>query len=180
MKKVIAFSVVAIVIIGGGVGYVLFQKKEPQTGVPTEQTKEISQQAQTIPTPSTPVPPSQDKKSADEPTSVPQTQIQDPVKAFVSYAVVYTDAGFLPPSLEIKKGDTVTFENGSTKGMWPASAMHPTHREYPTTGGCIGSTFDACKSILPKEEWSFTFDKVGSWRYHNHVNSSHYGSIIIK
>lgn len=180
MKKVIAFSVVALIIIGGGVGYFLSQKKEPQTAISTEQIEQAGQETQTTPTPSAPVTPPQNEKPVNELAPAPQAQIQDSVKAFVSYAVVYTDTGFLPPSLEIKRGDTVTFENRSTKGMWPASAMHPTHKEYPTTGGCIGSTFDACKSVLPKEEWSFTFDKVGTWRYHNHVNSSHYGSIIVK
>ncbi len=95
------------------------------------------------------------------------------------HVVSMTDKGYLPMSLTIKKGDTVTFKNDGTEASWPASAIHPTHAGYPTTGGCLGSTFDACKGIAPGASWSFTFDVVGSWGYHDHLNPSHFGKIIV-
>lgn len=94
--------------------------------------------------------------------------------------VTYTDTGYSPSTLTIKAGTTVTFANDSFMSMWTASAVHPTHAVYPTTGGCLGSTFDACKGVLPGETWSFKFDEVGSWKYHDHLTPTFYGTIVVK
>ncbi|MEK9182927.1 MAG: hypothetical protein AAB849_00245 [Patescibacteria group bacterium] len=72
------------------------------------------------------------------------------------------------------------FKNQSARSMWPASGFHPTHTVYPTTGGCLGSTFDACKGVLPGESWSFQFDIAGSWKYHNHLNPADFGMIVVE
>ncbi len=96
------------------------------------------------------------------------------------YTVTYTDTGFSPANLKIKKGENVTFKNKSSQSMWPASGAHPTHLIYPTTGGCIGSTFDACKGVQPGDSWSFKFDILGSWKYHSHLNPSDFGTITVE
>ena len=96
------------------------------------------------------------------------------------YLVTYTDNGYSPNSLEVNVGTEVTFFNESSNSVWPASSKHPTHRDYPTTGGCIGSTFDACKWIGAVESWSFKFDVKGKWFYHNHLTPNHFGSITVK
>lgn len=94
--------------------------------------------------------------------------------------VTYTDTGYSPSPLQIKIGDTVIFKNESSQSMWPASAMHPTHKDYPTTGGCLGSIFDACQAVQPGDSWSFKFDIAGDWKYHNHLNPKNFGAIIVK
>jgi len=94
--------------------------------------------------------------------------------------ITYSLFGYSPSTLEISKGTTVTFKNSAETSMWPASVIHPTHKEYPTTGGCVGSTFDACKEIAKGESWTFTFDKVGSWKYHDHLLPSRTGTITVK
>lgn len=94
--------------------------------------------------------------------------------------ITYTDDGYSPAPLTVKIGEVVTFKNESSRSMWPASALHPTHREYPTTGGCLGSTFDACMGVQPGDFWSFKFDIAGTWRYHDHLNPSSFGSIIVE
>lgn len=96
------------------------------------------------------------------------------------YAVTYTDAGYSPATMTVKKGETVTFTNRSSQSMWTASATHPTHRGYPTTGGCLGSTFDACKGVQPGDSWSFQFAVSGIWNYHNHVNPGDTGTIVVE
>ncbi|MEK7099387.1 MAG: hypothetical protein AAB916_02625 [Patescibacteria group bacterium] len=93
--------------------------------------------------------------------------------------VSYTDTGFAPASVTVKKGTTVTFRNESSQEIWPASAMHPTHTGYPTTGGCRGSTFDACHGLKTGESWSFTFDAVGTWKYHDHLHAGQFGSVTV-
>ncbi len=94
--------------------------------------------------------------------------------------ITYTDTGYSPSSLTIKAGEAVTFKNESSRSMWPASAMHPTHKLYPTTGGCIGSTFDACQGVLPGGSWSFQFDVAGEWKYHDHLDPTKFGTIIVE
>src|SRR3989338_3855525 len=83
--------------------------------------------------------------------------------------VMYADDGFTPKSLSVKAGEEVTFKNNSPRNMWPASAFHPTHKEYPTGGCCLGSIFDACQGIPPGSSWSFKFDISGNWKYHDHL-----------
>jgi len=100
--------------------------------------------------------------------------------------VTYTDDGFNPRTLTISAGGTVTFVNESSRDMWPASAIHPTHTIYPGSdirkcGTAEESTiFDACGAVAPGGSWSFTFTEVGEWRYHDHRRSNNTGTIIVQ
>ncbi len=117
-------------------------------------------------------------------TNAPSAEVQQNRNAVqppaTSSTIVYSDTGFSPDPLRVKAGTEVTFVNNSSQSMWPASGVHPTHREYPTTGGCIGSTFDACRGLLPGESWSFKFDIAGSWNYHNHLSPKDQGTVIVE
>ena len=83
-----------------------------------------------------------------------------------------TDEGFEPSSVEIVSGETVVFENSGQKAHWPASDDHPTHTKYPE--------FDPLKPLEPENEWSFTFDKPGEWKYHDHQNPYLRGEILVR
>ena len=108
------------------------------------------------------------------------------VRGVETFTVVVTDAGFSPRELTIKAGDTVAWVNKSTRASRPASAIHPTHTLYP--GSDIqkcrtderNTIFDSCSDVQPGESWSFTFREVGSWKYHNHLQSSVTGAIIVQ
>lgn len=102
------------------------------------------------------------------------------LRTMKEYTITATDSGYSPSTITIKVGDTVIFKNGGSQPVWTASAAHPTHRAYPTTGGCIGSTFDACQGIPPGQSWSFKFDIAGSWKYHNHLNPGQTGTIVVQ
>ena len=91
-----------------------------------------------------------------------------------------TSSGFSPSNLEISAGEKVTFINKDSKAVWPASNIHPTHTVYPETGGCIGSTFDACKGLSQEESYSFTFNQAGTWNYHDHLRPSIGGTITVQ
>jgi len=86
--------------------------------------------------------------------------------------VKFTDNGFEPSTLTINSGDTVKFENESGDDFWPASNVHPTHLLYPG--------FDAKKPVLPGDSYSFTFEKKGTWGYHNHLTPDVTGTIVVK
>ena len=96
--------------------------------------------------------------------------------------VVYTSEGFEPKSVTINQGQTVRFVNESGRGMWVGSDNHPTHTNYPakSESDCLGSSFDTCRGVAPGESWSFTFDEVGSWGYHNHTQAGHRGTVVVE
>lgn len=94
--------------------------------------------------------------------------------------ITYSVFGYSPSLLEVVKGSIVVFENTNQGLMWPASADHPTHKEYPVAGGCAGSAFDACKGVSANESWSFTFNETGTWKYHDHLLPSREGIIVVK
>lgn len=95
--------------------------------------------------------------------------------------VTYSDSGYAPASVTIKKGDMVRFVNNSNREMWPASAIHPTHAVYPqkSASDCLGSSFDACKAVPPGGSWEFTLSEIGTWRYHDHLSASKTGTIVV-
>src|SRR3989344_3262697 len=104
-----------------------------------------------------------------------------------TYTVKVTSDGFSPKELIIKRGDTVKWVNENSKESWPASAKHPTHTVYPGSGieKCGTSEqskiFDACRGLKTGESWSFTFNDVGEWGYHDHLNfPGSSGKIIVQ
>jgi len=103
-----------------------------------------------------------------------------------SVTITYTNSGYLPREVRIALGGTVTFKNESSRAMWTATAIHPTHTIYPGSSIQKCGTpeepriFDACKDIAQGESWSFTFQEQGSWGYHDHRRTSNTGKIIVE
>ncbi len=86
--------------------------------------------------------------------------------------VSYTAQGFSPKTIAIKKGEAVVFENKTGKPASVASNVHPTHLLYPE--------FDQYKTDQrEKNEFRFTFTKVGTWNYHDHLNAGNGGTVIV-
>ncbi|MEM0476572.1 MAG: cupredoxin domain-containing protein [Candidatus Aenigmatarchaeota archaeon] len=108
-----------------------------------------------------------------------QTQNQTVESGNVHIVEIYSN-GFVPQTLRIKVGDTVTFVNKDSSPHWPASDPHPTHTDYPEKGGCISSAFDTCRGLRQGESWNFTFKYKGTWNYHDHLNPSLRGTIIVE
>jgi len=170
-KNIIIGVIILLILIGG---YFLFFKNTPQPAPPIPQPSNQQPTTQPpVPQPSLPIQPSQQPPTSQGPV----------VKENV---VTYTNTGYSPKTLTIKKGETVTFKNQSSRSMWPASAVHPSHRVYSGTSleqhcpDVAGTAFDACKGYLPGESWSFKFDKVGTWKYHDHLDPSDTGTITVE
>lgn len=115
-------------------------------------------------TPITTPEPTQTKEltSPQEKTTTPQSE----------NTVVYSSSGFSPLTLTISPGSTVTFLNSSNTDMWIASDPHPIHNNFPQ--------FDARKGSLPGQSYSFTFNKPGTYEFHNHLNPSSIGTIQVE
>lgn len=97
-----------------------------------------------------------------------------------THTIDMTDDGFPPNRLFIKRCDKVVFLNKGQSSHWPASDVHPTHSNYPKAGGCIGSAFDACDGVKPGDSYSFVFEEKGTWDYHDHMNPSLKGTIVVE
>jgi|SRR3989344_2514340 len=109
-----------------------------------------------------------------------ETSISTDVPTTVS--VSYDGSSFSPSPVTVKRGGTVTWSAGGEKEVWIASAKHPSHAVYSDTTlqqHCPDATevaFDQCTSGT---SYSFTFDKIGTWNYHDHINSSAFGAVIV-
>lgn len=88
------------------------------------------------------------------------------------FEVVYDGQVFNPSTVSVKTGDVVIFKNDSNGSFWPASGPHPQHSTYPE--------FDPKRAIGAGQTWQFKFTKVGSWSYHNHLNESATGKVIVE
>ncbi|MBI4193102.1 MAG: hypothetical protein HY536_00565 [Candidatus Colwellbacteria bacterium] len=94
--------------------------------------------------------------------------------------VTYDGTAFSPATVTIKQGEVVSFKNEGPRLVWPASAVHPTHAAYPEKGGCLDSAFDACRGYGTGNIWSFKFDAKGVWQYHDHLNPSVRGTVVVE
>lgn len=85
--------------------------------------------------------------------------------------VTLTRNGFSPSTLTVKAGTKVTWINKSGSQAAVNSNPHPIHTSYSPLN--LGSFSDGSTLIL-------TFDKAGTYGYHNHLNPSQSGTIIIQ
>jgi len=167
---IITIIVIVIIII---LGLLLWKGNTSETLLPITE----NQNATTTETVATSTATSTNQVATSTATSTSQTSTKPK-----TVTVTYTDTGYTPKSITINKGDTVKFVNDSSGPMWTASARHPDHTLYPekTANDCLGSAFDQCKSVNKGGSYSFTFNQVGSWNYHNHSNSSQFGTVVVK
>ncbi len=106
--------------------------------------------------------------------------------ASMSATVTYDGTSFAPSSVTIGKGGTVTFTQNASSGtdMWVASVPHPIHTGYDSTSrtehcatGYSGAKpLDQCAKA---RSFSFTFDKAGTFPYHDHMNTSAFGKVVV-
>lgn len=160
MKNFI-WALVIVIILGGG--YLLWQNSAQNVA-------------------GTPTPASSPTSPSPEPTPAPAPS-PTPTGAPITAAVTYSASGFSPAEVTIKKGGTVTWRNTSGGQMWVASAQHPSHMVYSGTSreqhcpDTSGTAFDQCAGETGN--YSFTFQKVGTWNYHDHLSAQKFGKVIV-
>lgn len=115
---------------------------------------------------------------APEPTPTPPTSTEsaslaapEGAKTTEETVVKITAAGFSPKDVTIKAGATVTWMNEDTAVHTVNSAVHPTHQVYPPLN--LGN-------IQPGGKVSLTFPTAGTYKYHDHLNPSLTGSVIVE
>lgn len=97
----------------------------------------------------------------------------DNLNAAPARAVVnITSSGFAPPEVTVRLGGTVTWQNDDTQPHWPASDPHPDHTNLPG--------LDALTGLTPGKSYSYTFTKSGTFTYHDHLQSSTRGTVVVE
>jgi plastocyanin len=84
--------------------------------------------------------------------------------------ITYTDDGFTPSTLTVKKDSAVTVTNKSSKNVMFSSADHPTHQKQPELN---------MQTLKPGESGTITITKAGTWGYHDHINETMTGTITV-
>jgi plastocyanin len=84
--------------------------------------------------------------------------------------ITFTDDGFSPEEITVKKGTVVTVKNESTNQVQFSSDEHPTHRD---------NTEMNLMTLSPGETDSYTATVVGTWKYHDHIDESKTGTVTV-
>lgn len=111
-----------------------------------------------------------DKTFSNNQRSEFPTQLSAPVTSNTEIEITAT--GYKPKDIQIKKGAKVVFKNEDQDIHWPASNIHPTHLIYPE--------FDPKKPVKAGGQWEFVFDKIGVWRYHDHLIPTQTGTVTVE
>lgn len=176
-KNTIIIITIAIIILGGLLLYSRFNSK------PTELSDTATNQIEA---------PTSIETESDNPPTTNAKKEQDSVKPTLNSAnnedkdgltINYTNNGFEPSTKTIKKEEAVNFINQSDGAMWVASGVHPSHRIYSETSltehcpDSAGVAFDQCGG---GDEYLFTFNKAGTWKYHNHLRPGDTAEIVVE
>ncbi len=85
--------------------------------------------------------------------------------------IILTADGFSPTTLTVKAGVKVTWTNQGGIDATVDSSPHPTHTDYPPLN--LGSLPDGGTVSL-------TFNKPGTYKYHNHLKPNQFGTIVVQ
>lgn len=84
--------------------------------------------------------------------------------------ITFTDEGFSPEEITVKKGMVVVVKNESSKSVQFSSDEHPSHRD---------NTEMNLMTLSPGETESYTATTVGTWKYHDHIDESKTGTVTV-
>lgn len=89
-----------------------------------------------------------------------------------AHVIRITNAGYLPTSLVIEKGEKILFENKSNKTYWPQVVFQPLPK------GNV--RHESPQALKPQETWLYKFDLIGTWYYHDKLNSKINGVVHVE
>lgn len=119
--------------------------------------------------------PPQPQVAQPEQTETPSPQellSPSPTDQTQEVTVEINTSGFSPAKITIKASGKVTWVNNDTQNHQVNSAIHPTHLLYPPLN-TIGL-------LKPAEKKSLIFPDKGTYRYHDHLNPSLTGSVVVE
>lgn len=111
-------------------------------------------------------------QTSPEPTQAGTQKTVSTVPAQAQEVIItVTNAGFNPQTVTVKAGTRVIWVNNATGEVTVNAADHPTHKEYPPLNlGEFG----------PNQSVQLVFDKAGTYKYHNHLDASQNGVVVVQ
>lgn len=102
------------------------------------------------------------------------TQITStPVAKTADTALVSITANsFVPATLTIKVGTTVTWTNQEDQEHWVASNPYPANTDL--------KGLNAGKKMVKGDSYSYTFDKAGTYNYHDDLSPTTNGTVVVE
>lgn len=149
-KGALVAVIIAVLVIGGG-AFALTRK-----GANTNKSEPTTTANTTATTPA-------------NDTSTDTTSTQPPVDA--ASTITYSNDGFSPASLTVKAGTTITVKNDSARILQFNSNPHPEHTDEGELNVGV---------VSPGKTKTFTVTKAGTHGFHNHLNDSHTGTIVVE
>lgn len=106
-------------------------------------------------------------------TKEPRPQTPDTAEQSATASVTISKDGFVPATIRIKKGTTVIWTCQDDSPHQLASDPHPIHE------GLAG--LDSEEPLAKGDTYSFTFDTIGTFTYHDHLNPlSLLGTVVVE
>jgi len=100
-----------------------------------------------------------------------QQSQQAPTFSEHSNTIVLTNAGFDPQTHTVKVGTKVSWVNKSGGGATVNSDPHPIHSNYQPLN---------LNSFEDGQVLELVFEKAGTYNYHDHLNPSKTGTVIVE
>lgn len=125
----------------------------------------LNAQKSATPTPSPQVP------ATATPTEPSPTSATEEGQVKQENLVKISSAGFDAKNITIKVEESVSWTNADSADHTVNSAPHPLHTDYPPLNLGV---------IKPGESKSLSFPKAGTYRYHDHLNPSLFGSVTVE
>jgi len=180
MKTGTMVAILSVVVIVVVVGFIAFKPKSTQAPAPSQEpefedvtegtgTSNLGQFIQEQPQ-ETPPASNGDEEAVEE--SGDSAAGASELVEDVTVTIEIDELGFHPAEVTITAGTTVLFVNNGQAKHWPASDVHPTHEILPE--------FDANKGLETGETYSYTFNDVGEWSMHDHLNPRLVGTITVQ
>ena len=108
-------------------------------------------------------------------SSQQQSQGQTQQQGQVAATVTFSDSGVSPSTVTIQSGEAITWTNSGTGAVQVASDPHPTHTDNrELTNG------QSALQIAPGASSTITLTKTGNWGYHDHLNPSTRGKVVVQ
>jgi plastocyanin len=181
MTTKVLYALIALLILIG-TGFYIYDARQRQAVAPTQTADDQAQDTATAPDNQTPANTNDTStnntsgQTNQNQTNQNQTRFSDETDVnagadVMVHEIAFNGTAFSPATLSIKQGDIVIFRNNSNKAFSPASAPHPAHTDYPE--------FDPKRQIAAGGSYQFKFEKVGSWRFHDHLTPSAFGTITV-
>lgn len=102
--------------------------------------------------------------------SQPTAQVS-PSSEKSSQTVEIGNDGFSPATLTVPRGTSVIFVNKSGRSVDIASNPHPVHTNLKELRS---------NTLQDGASFSFTFDRAGSWGYHDHLRPSVTAKVVVQ